>query len=406
MNLHKEIDENEEQFLWRLGNAKDNGEIDLDWSDIADIMNAEWREDESEYRSEAAYRKVYQNAKRFFEAGVFKKYNDEDAYIEELRTAKHEVRKEKQKLFDERVALNKSLRENARNEADLSCLENLIRENGRNAFPSVETPVINSENDMIICLSDLHLGLNVSNYFEEFNDNIAAERLVYYLKRILEIQERHGAGNAYVFMLGDLLSGNIHLTVQLQNRENVIRQVQKSAELLSAFMYELSKHFENVYIDSVPGNHSRMAFKDQVLREERLDDLIPWYMEAKLSHLSNVSFITRDNYDATVGCVSINGNKYLLVHGDYDSFSESGVSKLLMMLDLKTSDVDAIFYGHLHRCSYDDISNVRIIRSGSFCGTGDDFTVSKRLSGSPTQMVCVVGENGINACYPVSLKQR
>jgi predicted phosphodiesterase len=75
-----------------------------------------------------------------------------------------------------------------------------------------------------------------------------------------------------------------------------------------------------------------------------------------------------------------------------------------MMLDLKTRDVDAIFYGHLHRCSYDDISNVKIIRSGSFCGTGDDFTVSKRLSGKPTQMVCIVEDEGITACYPVSLK--
>lgn len=405
MDLHKELSENEEQFLWRLGQAKDSGEIDLDWSEIADIMNAECREDETEYKSEAAYRKVYQNAKRFFDAKVFNKYQNENDYIEELRKAKQEVRKEKQRLFDERVALNKTLRDNARNEADLVCLENLIKESGKDAFPVIDPPAIESENSMIICLSDLHFGLAVSNYFEEYNDGVAYQRLWDYLNKLIEIKARHNAKNAYVFMLGDLLSGNIHLTVQLQNRENIIKQIQKSAELLSAFIYELSKHFENVYIDSVPGNHSRMSFKDQVLRDERLDELIPWYMSAKLSHLENIYFVPEtENYDPTVGCVEINQNKYLLVHGDYDSFSESGISKLLMMLDLKTSDVDAIFYGHLHRCSYDDISNVKIIRSGSFCGTGDDFTVSKRLSGSPSQMVCVVGEHGIDACYPVRLR--
>ena len=55
-------DENERQFLWRLGQAKDNGLVDFSWEEIADIMNKEFREDVSEYRSEAAYRKPYQQA--------------------------------------------------------------------------------------------------------------------------------------------------------------------------------------------------------------------------------------------------------------------------------------------------------------------------------------------------------
>ena len=93
-------------------------------------------------------------------------------------------------------------------------------------------------------------------------------------------------------------------------------------------------------------------------------------------------------------------NQYLLVHGDFDSFSEQGVSKLVMMIGYKPT---AILYGHLHRCSLDDVGGVKIVRSGSFCGTSDDFTVSKRITGSPQQMVCVVNKNGIDACYPVSL---
>ena len=36
MNLHREENENEEQFLWRLGQLKDNGTFDGDWDDIAD----------------------------------------------------------------------------------------------------------------------------------------------------------------------------------------------------------------------------------------------------------------------------------------------------------------------------------------------------------------------------------
>lgn len=65
VELHKLPNETEEQFIWRLGQAKDAGLLDMDWEGIASVVNTEFREDESEYRSECAYRKPYQSAKRF-----------------------------------------------------------------------------------------------------------------------------------------------------------------------------------------------------------------------------------------------------------------------------------------------------------------------------------------------------
>lgn len=70
MNLSKLKNENEEQFIWRLGQAKDSGELDMSWDEIADIINRELCYDDRPL-SEAAFRKPYQQAKRFFEAGVF-----------------------------------------------------------------------------------------------------------------------------------------------------------------------------------------------------------------------------------------------------------------------------------------------------------------------------------------------
>ena len=89
-----------------------------------------------------------------------------------------------------------------------------------------------------------------------------------------------------------------------------------------------------------------------------------------------------------------------MCHGDFDSFSESGVSKLVMMLGYKPS---AIFYGHLHHCSTDSIYDIDIIRSGGFAGTCDDYSISKRLSGKPSQMVCIVDAHGIECTYQVKL---
>lgn len=399
MNLERLKDENEERFLWRIGQAKDNGTLDLSWAEIADVINKEFREDISEYRCEAAYRKPYQQTKRFFEAGVFENFSTSD-YITELQEQKQEIRKEKQKLSDERAALNNRLRQNARVEENLSYLEKLIKDSGKTTFPEFHNEVNISNNDLFIALSDFHLGADSDNYFGKYNSYIAAKRLNEYYNKIVDIQKTHNSENAYVCLLGDIINGEIRHTVQLQNRENLIEQIQRASELISAFVYNLSKSFKNVYVNSVAGNHSRTSMnKDEVLRNNRLDTLIPWYMKAKLSHINNIGFC-ENNIDPTISNWEIRGNKYLMVHGDYDSYSESGISRLVMMLGFKPT---GIFYGHLHRCSYDDIANVKIIRSGSFCGAIDDYTVTKRFSGSPSQMVCVLNDNGVVACYPIEL---
>lgn len=376
---------------------KQDGTIDLDWSEIKDKYGIELASDSIRKANGTifggAFRTAYLKNQIYTNPEEFSKEKELDKKL-------HDIRKEKQKLFDERTALNKTLRETARVEEDLAKLETLIKENVSTTLPPINYPVESSNNDLFICLSDFHLGIDTDTYFGKYNSDIAANRLSQYLSKIIEIQKLHKSENAFVGILGDILNGEIHFTTQLENRENVTEQIQKSAELISTFIYELSKYFKTVYINGVAGNHSRTSYKDQVLRENRLDNLIPWYMKAKLDHLQNVIFIDNENYDPTIATCLIRGNEYLMVHGDWDSYSESGVSKLVMLLNFKPK---GIFYGHLHRCSYDDIANVKIVRSGSFSGTTDDYTISKRFSGKPSQMVCVINDKGIKACYPIQL---
>lgn len=75
MSLNKFDYENEEQFIWRLGNAKESGELSLNWEEIADIINRELGYEDRPLSS-AAFRKPYQCAKKFYDAGVFDKNNN------------------------------------------------------------------------------------------------------------------------------------------------------------------------------------------------------------------------------------------------------------------------------------------------------------------------------------------
>ena len=62
------------------------------------------------------------------------------------------------------------------------------------------------------------------------------------------------------------------------------------------------------------------------------------------------------------------------------------------------------FYDVPLSVTYDDINDVKLIRSGSFVGACGNYEIQKRLYSKPSQMVCVVDDKGIKAFYPVILK--
>ena len=278
ITLEKLPDENEEQFIWRIGQAKDAGIIDLEWTEIADIINKQFREDESEYRSEAAYRKPYQQTRRFFESGVFKQYGTGDTYINELRDAKFELRKEKQKMFDERTALNRKIREQARAESFIDIITNKIATVKPLELKYQRKEFIESDNDIICHLTDIHAGININHWYNTFNMDVLKERLASYLDQLFDIQKRHNSQDCFL-VVGEIISGLIHETLRIENNENVIEQFIQMSTILTDVIAEISNLFNNVHVYVTPGNHSRcIPNKEHALRGENYDLLLPFYL--------------------------------------------------------------------------------------------------------------------------------
>lgn len=57
-NLIKRQDEPELAYIYRLGRMKDNGVIDMTWSDLTNILNKQLRDPDEEW-AESSYRKKY-----------------------------------------------------------------------------------------------------------------------------------------------------------------------------------------------------------------------------------------------------------------------------------------------------------------------------------------------------------
>lgn len=389
--------ETELQFIWRLHYYVDKGE--MTWEELAGIVNKEFRESEELYRTESAYRKPVQNAERYYKE-VFAKMSG-DEYSAGIEKQRRELEQEKIRYRDERRGWNQQNYIISREKQTLDILEEAIRDIGRVNFkPRAGGAIALSDTSMLVCLSDLHTGQTFSGYGGRYDSDTEKRRLDLYLEKIISLQLEKGCKNCYIALLGDLISGGIHFTLKVSDRENVINQIKISIEYISSFCYELSKYFDNIYIQGVSGNHSRIIpKKDNAVHDERLDDLIEWAVLLSLSHIPNIH-PAGQKLDTGVADIDIYGRKYILVHGDYDEFSKNGIAKLSMFLGFIPY---AVLMGHKHSCAYMEESGVKLIQSGCLSGTGDGYTTEKRMKGGASQMICVCSDKGVESLYPVSL---
>lgn len=375
----------------RIGNDKD--QIGT-WQDVANIINDLTGND----FGESTYRKKYTSFQKMLSANQNKFVNIE-SQLKELDIQKRELERAKIQFRDERNAWQRQNYIDARVEQKLDLLENELKSQGRINFKptDIQNRSINSNNDLLVMLSDLHIGQCFDSHFGKYDSFIAQQRLNEYLNKIIEIKDRHNSENCYVSLQGDLLSGSIHKVLAITNRENVIEQIKIASELISSFCYELTKYFSHVELSNVSGNHSRIDRKEDALHDERLDDLIAWNVGCTLNHIPNFS-INGNNIDNGICEINIRNKKYVSVHGDYDPYNRQGVSTLVTFLGYCPY---AILYGHMHTCSVDETNGIKMIRGGSLSGSGDSYTIEKRLSGKPSQMVCVCTDHGVECYYPI-----
>ena len=323
--------------------------------------------------------------------------------MSELDRKKTELQAERQKFYDQRNAFNRLVRERSRQEELNEILVKSIQEGDLPRLDYEFDPygVVNqSDNDLLVSLNDIHYGATVENYWNTYNSDICREMMCRYLDRIIQIARTHSSQNCIVWANGDEISGNIHKSITVTNKENVIEQIKGVSELIAEFIAALSKHFSIVTFVSVAGNHSRLdPNKDTALVSERLDDLVEWYLAARLQNFDNVIIGGGEKVDETMYLIDVRGKTYCGVHGDFDG----SPGKVQALQTMARRPLYAVLSGHLHHCKTDDVQGIRTIMAGSFLGM-DDYCVQKRIYGRPEQIVCVCDESGVRCTYSVPLQ--
>jgi hypothetical protein len=402
-DLHRLDGENECQFTWRLGQAKDSGLLDIDWNGIADIINKEFRTDESEYRTEAAYRKSYQQAKKYYENGVFNNLS-EDRYFKELQVQKDAVYKEKRKLYDQRREYNKILVAAARTEHlndELILAANKLNQ---------ESPLVfqekwfkpNVHKSAILCLSDWHYGMTTDNIWNKYNTAICrkrVERLIVIVKYFLQL---NNIDEMSVLLLGDVAHGAIHSTCRVQSEEDTCDQLMHVSEILAESINDLSTVVNHINVHSCYGNHLRtIQNKNDSVHSDNMEKIVPWWMKERLKDNTKIEIIESEYKEFTK--LNVLGSNIVAIHGDIDNFKELGVTVNTIFTRKFGETIDYTISADKHHLEEFEQFDIESILVRSLCGT-DEYANNKRKYSKPGQTLMIFNDvYGREATYHIPL---
>ena len=377
----------------------------MSWSEISDLINRSCRSDESEYRTEAAYRKSYQNTKRFIDAGVLGNTNSEDNYFKELQIQKDAVYKEKRKLYDQRREYNKLLTSDARaehlNDELIKAAKRLCNEQPL-MFKDVWFPT-NTHREALVCISDLHYGMVTSNIWNTYNTRICRERLKKFVEISKEFITKNDIDKLHVLLLGDAAHGSIHVTARVRSEEDTCDQLMHVSELIAEAVNDLSSVVNSVIVYSCYGNHLRtVQNKKDSIHSDNLEKIVPWWLKQRLQNNPKIQ-ITESEYKEFTK-LNILGSNIVALHGDLEkNFKDIGVVINSIFSRKYGETIDYTISGDKHHLEEFESFGIESILIRSLAGT-DDYANEHRLYSKPGQTLMIFNDvYGREATYHIPL---
>lgn len=355
-------------------------EYEIDTHKATELLNKEFG---STY-SESKWRKDYQQYTKW------KDYIISQNYDEEILDKYESVRIEAEKAKIRKQDQNRELRKKIMNEARFDKIREDISD-AVNKLKLIKPLEFNqplhrhSQKEGLILFSDWHYGMSIDNRFNKFNEDIFNKRIEKLVNKTIQYGKLHNIKTLHVAQLGDLFAGLLHVSTRVQSNEDIVKQLTYVSEVLSEILTKFCNEFPNVKLYNVIGNHGRViANKNEVGVKENFEYLIPWFLEARLSHVNNLEIFQDE--DGMIEA-EIMGEKVVFVHGNFDSVANTAKA-LPQMLGYTPSQV---YMGHIHHNVEKEHGIMTVTVNGSLVGV-DDHAVQKRLFSKPSQKFIVYDE--------------
>lgn len=401
LDLLKKENETPLQYHKRLvyGKLVDKTLDDIDYSELAELLYGK------QYASDVARRMVYGSRKtlELMDEQVIEGSSDQDVNSEiDYKIA--ELKKERQKFFDQRREYSKMIANDGRREhmyeslAESASKLNETIGKRYTGHCGISEP---SGNDAVLVLSDWHYGLVADNVFNKYDTEICKERIKTVFNKAAERIIAHNCDQLHIVVLGDLIHGAIHTSARVASEELTCDQIMQVAELLAQSIEWIGECAPVIRVYTTYGNHARtIQNKHDSIHRDNMERIIPWWLKQRLAIHDNI-YIDDESENEFI-FVNASGHFICASHGDLDSISSS--PRLLSTLFNKKYgiNVECILLGDKHHHeSFEELGTTAIV-CGSLCGT-DDYANNKRLFSRPEQLLLIVNENvGVDAEYRLS----
>lgn len=401
-NLQKRVDENESQYIWRIGQAKDAGLIDATWSELSPILNKELDIDETEWRGESAWRKKYRVMQQAYD-DVFSKLQFSETHIAEIEEQTKELFKAKKQFQDQRRECKKLWTIEARfdNLADkLIESVNHLCEVKPLVFEDYTTNVNNTE--AIIAWADWHYGMVTDNIWNQYNTDICKQRVSDFVSKAIKYIQQHGVKTLHIMLLGDAAHGSIHTGCRVASEEDACDQLMHSTELMAEAINELSSYVSEVNVYATYGNHLRtVQNKNDSIHSDNMEKIVPWYLEQRLQNNNRVNIIKSDYYEFIY--LNVCGYNIVGAHGDLEKFKQFGLTVNTLFTKKYGKTIDYTVSADKHHIEEFETIGIESILVRSLCGT-DEYANNHRLYSEPGQTLMIfTPEDGRQCTYNIKL---
>ena len=309
--------------------------------------------------------------------------------LQEIQDEKLELQKEKLKFRDQKREFNNKLRRMARLEHLNDYLKETVEQFEPIKLDGFKKDEVDNEKELLVGLSDWHIGMSINSKFNTFNKEIAIKRLSKLQQKTMDKVLKEDIQTIHIANLGDLIHGLIHVSARVSSEENTIEQVITASEMVKGFIKPFLDLGIQVEYYNICGNHSRIVANKSESggEEESFEKLILTIIDTAFSRYSNYN-----STGSEFGMIEVNikNEKVVLAHGHLDK-GNGIVNKLPQMLGYPPT---LVLTGHFHSESIKDYGVTTHIISGALCGS-DDYATNLRLAGKPSQKMLVITDDGI-----------
>lgn len=381
-NILRGAQETLPEYHFRLYSTKD--EHGLSNQAIADLLNKEYgtNYDESKFRKEyQAYTRVWQEMIESKKLSSIPEEFAEELAREQLKF-NEKNRALTKMLQDQRREYRKLLDKEARfmhlKQEVMDSIEPIAFETN---FPFVEVNKADNEQELLVLMSDWHLGATYNGRFGFYNVDECKKRVRYFLEETIREIKKNNHHTVHLAQLGDAISGEIHVGNRVAAEESAIQQIMMVTELLLEFVVQVAKIVPNVHYYNIGGNHSRTQSSKSDVRshEDNFEKLILWQLQARLQNFDNIVF-----HEDSDGLIETNilGEEVLLAHGDLDK-NVNGSDKLSQMTGKVYSH---ICLGHTHH-SFEKNWGITTVHVNPSLIGHDNYSASGRFGGRAGQKI-------------------